>query len=176
MAAARVAAPPRRHRRRPRRRRRRADPVARASGRALLGPEDKIGAALADYKVAKTARATLDCLTRIAETVEEDEELGLLSAEYKQGAMKQLKARRDQGGDDVWNEINVIGYRALQRALDPLRTSELAGYLGVAGALGGVLYLGLIFVQANAPESFPFAYILSVALFTAPFFKAFLTT
>lgn len=41
-------------------------------------------------------------------------------------------------------------YKSLQRALDPLRTSELSGYLSFAGIFGGgVLYLALIFVQVQ---------------------------
>ena len=64
-------------------------------------------------------------------------------------------------------------YKALRGTLDPLHVTDLQGYLGFAGFLGGALYVAALGVQINLPEIFPAVYVFLAACFASPFLYAY---
>lgn len=78
--------------------------------------------------------------------------------------------------NDVWDRTLSYESSELKRRVDPLRTVDLSPYLSVAPIVGGLCYLGLIFVQQVLPELFVFAYPGAVFVFTAPILFIILAT
>lgn len=78
--------------------------------------------------------------------------------------------------NNEWDSI--LGYESgeLKRRVDPFRTVDLKGYLQIAPLVGGVCYLGALFVQQAIPELFVFAYPGAVLVFVFPIIFTVLTT
>ena len=80
---------------------------------------------------------------------------------------------------DLNNEWDsVLGYESgeLKRRVDPFRTVDLKEYLRIAPYVGGVCYLGALFIQQAVPELFVFAYPAAVLVFALPIAFTILTT
>lgn len=75
-----------------------------------------------------------------------------------------------------WDQPLAYESGELKRRVDPYRTVDLEGYLKAAPVVGGVGYLGALFVQQALPELFIFAYPLAVFVFVAPIAFIVLTT
>ena len=77
---------------------------------------------------------------------------------------------------NVWDQ--PLGYASgeLKRRADPFRTVDLKNYLSIAPYVGGVCYLGALFVQQTLPELFIFAYPAAVFIFVSPILFTILTT
>ena len=89
---------------------------------------------------------------------------------YKYRIVKAINDQRTKLTNDKveWDEALRYESGELKRRVDPFRTVDLKGYLQVAPVVGGVGYLGALFVQQALPELFIFAYPLAVIIFTAP--------
>ena len=89
---------------------------------------------------------------------------------YKYRIVKAINDQRTKLTNDKveWDEALRYESGELKRRVDPFRTVDLKGYLQVAPIVGGVAYLGALFVQQALPELFIFAYPLAVIIFTAP--------
>jgi hypothetical protein len=84
-----------------------------------------------------------------------------------QRIVEAVNDKRSQLGSE-WD--SPLRYEAgeVKRRVDPYRTVDLSGYLQVAPFIGGLLYVGLIFIQQALPELFGLAYPAAVAVFTIP--------
>ena len=78
--------------------------------------------------------------------------------------------------NNEWDSILSYESGELKRRVDPFRTVDLKGYFQIAPVVGGVCYLGALFIQQAIPELFVFAYPLAVVVFSAPIIFTVLTT
>ena len=86
---------------------------------------------------------------------------------FSQRIVEAVNNKRSQLGSE-WD--TPLRYEAgeVKRRVDPYRTVDLSGYLRIAPFIGGLLYIGLIFIQQALPELFGLAYPAAVAVFTVP--------
>ena len=75
-----------------------------------------------------------------------------------------------------WDQALDYESRELKRRTDPFRTVDLSGFLKVAPYIGGIAYLGALFVQQTLPELFIFAYPLAAFSIVLPIVYIVLTT
>jgi hypothetical protein len=78
--------------------------------------------------------------------------------------------------NNEWDQALSYASGELKRRADPFRTVDLSGYLKVAPYVGGVSYLGALFVQQAIPELFIFAYPLAAFSIILPIVFIVLTT
>mmetsp|Transcript_14615 Transcript_14615/g.24197 ORF Transcript_14615/g.24197 Transcript_14615/m.24197 type:complete len:215 (+) Transcript_14615:52-696(+) len=91
----------------------------------------------------------------------------LARTKYKYRIINSINTQREKIGND-WDQALRFESGELKRRVDPFRTVDLKSYLKIAPIVGGVCYLGALFVQQTIPELFVLAYPAAVLLFVSP--------
>mmetsp|Transcript_2776 Transcript_2776/g.5775 ORF Transcript_2776/g.5775 Transcript_2776/m.5775 type:complete len:237 (+) Transcript_2776:22-732(+) len=95
--------------------------------------------------------------------------LSILSQYEKSEILGALSDNRDGGlSARTWTTEEDDQYKFIRGKLDPLRMTQLAGYLGVMPVVGAVAYVGAIAVQQLARPLFTVAYIVAAAVTFGP--------
>jgi len=132
------------------------------------------------FKVANSQSEIVEAMTKIYNSLPHDdidfETFEPLASDFKVGIYRQL-AERQAEVPQLFSDPDVLNlFKAVRTELDPFRTTDLQGYLSIAGFLGGLYYLAALAVQWFLPEIFPAFYVFLALLFFAPFgFTFFLT-
>ena len=124
----------------------------------------------------ETSESRQDVLQSMADVFEAAESKTLLTrTKYKYRIINAINKQR-VALSNVWDQ--PLGYASgeLKRRADPFRTVDLKNYLNIAPYIGGVCYLGALFVQQTLPELFIFAYPAAVFVFASPIIFTILTT
>ena len=124
----------------------------------------------------ETSESRQDVLQSMADVFEAAESKTLLTrTKYKYRIINAINKQR-VALSNVWDQ--PLGYASgeLKRRADPFRTVDLNSYLNIAPYIGGVCYLGALFVQQTLPELFIFAYPAAVFVFVSPILFTILTT
>ena len=124
----------------------------------------------------ETSESRQDVLQSMADVFEAAESKTLLTrTKYKYRIINAINKQR-VALSNVWDQ--PLGYASgeLKRRADPFRTVDLKNYLNIAPYIGGVCYLGALFVQQTLPELFIFAYPAAVFVFVSPIIFTILTT
>lgn len=135
---------------------------------APAGPPVTIGFLEEKIKSLETSTTRSEVIQALADVFEAAGSKTLLvRTKYKYRIITAINEKRVMLANE-WDQ--ALGYASgeLKRRTDPYRTVDLSSYLKIAPIVGGVGYLGAIFVQSALPELFVFAYPLAVFIFAAP--------
>jgi hypothetical protein len=95
--------------------------------------------------------------------------LTLLTESEKERLVEAVIQSRKAGvSQGQWSEQNQSAYSFLRDKLDPLRMTELRGYLAIFPFYSAIIYLAALAVQQFARNIFPAAYLVGVAAILAP--------
>lgn len=95
--------------------------------------------------------------------------LSLLTESEKERLVDAVISSRKAGlTAQSWTDDNQVGYEFLKEKLDPLRMTELRGYLGILPFYGAIVYLAVLAVQQISRDLFEPAYVGGVALIILP--------
>lgn len=134
--------------------------------------EGAIRSAMGRLKGAKNTGQVLESMGAMAEAVginNAEGEMNVFSPSFRRVTATELAEIKGKSGS-LWGDDAQVAdfYGFLKRQFDPYHVIELKGYLGVAPFLGGLAYLGLLFVQRNFEALFTPAYVAAAALVLGP--------